>query len=274
MDDKFAARFYEDNLLVRLKRAEDNIALLQKLGIALQTIDNRVCSFDTKIGLVLSNNGSDANNDIDIAAGYCRNSADTENIVSTTAATKQLDAAWAAGTGAGGLFSGSKANSTWYHVFVIMDANGGIDWGFDTSVTAANKPTDYIYHRRIGSIRTNSSGNIIAFKEYASRVMWTASVLDLNGGNQTSPTSFTATVPPGLKVCAIGNGQNGSAGNAIYIFDPDNASANFVSAYGAGSVVVPGNQNILSNASSQLRYYVSGGVGSWYTYGWEELWQI
>ena len=56
----------------------------------------------------IANNATDASNDIDIAAGACL--AD-EGVPITLAAaiSKRLDAAWAAGTGEGGLDTGSKA---------------------------------------------------------------------------------------------------------------------------------------------------------------------
>lgn len=39
MEDKLAVRFYEDNIVARMKKAEADISLLQKLGIALQTVE-------------------------------------------------------------------------------------------------------------------------------------------------------------------------------------------------------------------------------------------
>jgi hypothetical protein len=273
MDDRLARRFYEGNILERMKAAEDNIALLQKLGLALQSYEDRVCSFDTKIGLVLSNNVSDANNDIDIAIGYCRDSTDGINIVSNVAATKRLDAAWTVGSGNGGLFSGSKANSSWYHVFIIEDGDGAIDWGFDTSITAANKPAGWTYHRRIGAVRTNGSGNIVPFYEYAGFFLWSDAITDLSGGNQTSPTLFTLTVPSGLVVLAIGSAYTTSNGNTMRVFNPNLNGTNLYAAYSSTDQSLSPNQH-LTNTSSQLKYAVSSGTGTWYTYGWQELWKI
>lgn len=78
-------------------------------------------------GFRLSNNLSDATNDIDISAGACASEPamngniqelDFIDLIPGEELTKRLDAAWASGTGNGGLDQGSIANAT-YHVFMI-----------------------------------------------------------------------------------------------------------------------------------------------------------
>ncbi len=76
-------------------------------------------------GLTLSNNVSDATNDIDIAPGKARDSTDTENIYLAAGITKRLDAAWAVGSGNGGLDQGSIANAT-YHKHLIKRVDTGV----------------------------------------------------------------------------------------------------------------------------------------------------
>jgi hypothetical protein len=232
--------------------------------------------FCQKQGLVISNNGSDANNDIDVAVGKMRDSSDTVDLELSSALTKRLDASFVAGTNQGGLFSGSKANSTWYHVFLIRkDSDRSMDVGFDTSVTAANKPAGYTYRRRIGAVRTNSSGNILGFYEYAGRFMWIAASTDLSGGTQTSPTAFTVLTPLGVKTKVIGAAQVDGNGKTLNIYDPDYAPTGVFTLYATASSVLSGYMEAFSNSSSQLRYVVSsGGTVYWYTYGWQELWQI
>lgn len=112
----------------------------------------------------LSNSIADPNNDITINSGHCFDSTGTYFMENLVPITKQLDAAWSAGTGNGGLFSGSKAINTTYHVFIIRnDATGLTDAGFDTDVDAANRPAGYTAYRRRGGFMTNGSGNIIPF---------------------------------------------------------------------------------------------------------------
>jgi len=114
-------------------------------------------------GLILSN-GTDATNDIDIAAGACVDSTDAVNMVLAATLTKQIDANWAVGDDAGGFPSGlTLTNDTWYHVFLIRRSDTGVvDAGFDTSITATNLLTDatnYDSYRRIGSIRRETAAN-------------------------------------------------------------------------------------------------------------------
>jgi hypothetical protein len=112
-------------------------------------------------GFVLSNNASDANNDIDISAGRCYDSTGLIPIVGT-AMTKRLDAAIALGSGTGGLFSGSKATSTLYYVFVIVrDNDGTVNYGFSTSLTATDRPAGWTVYRLLHIIATDALGNIV-----------------------------------------------------------------------------------------------------------------
>jgi hypothetical protein len=160
-------------------------------------------------GFTLSNNSSDPNNDIDFGPGRASvdNSSHRYVAKTTSTMTKQLDASWAAGNNQGGLFSGSKANSTWYHCFVIRkDSDGSIDFGFDTSVTAANIPSGYSAYRRIGSIRTDASGNILGFDQWGDEFWWKDPLYTHDTTNPgTSAVLAVMAVPPGLRVEALFN---------------------------------------------------------------------
>lgn len=155
-------------------------------------------------GLVISNNGSDANNDIDIATGTCASSDGTYALTLASGLTKRLDAAWAVGTNQGGLFDGSKTLNTWYHVFLIRKTSDGtIDAGFDTSLTAANMPGTYNAYRRIGSVLTDASNNIRAFIQRGgngfNEFLWSAPSLDINGAYAASRSLLTLPVPLGVR---------------------------------------------------------------------------
>lgn len=111
-------------------------------------------------GCTLSNNGSDATNDIDITAGNCIDS--TNAVLMTCAAmTKRLDANWAAGTNQGFRYSGAAIANTTYHIYAASKADGTQDYYADPSATIATVLTHlqaetggsaYLYLRRIGSI--------------------------------------------------------------------------------------------------------------------------
>jgi len=111
----------------------------------------------TLYGLTLSNNGSDATNDIDIAVGSARDSTDAANIDLLSALTKQLDVAWAVGTNAGMLATGAGVANTTYYIFVIKRPDTGVvDIAADTSSTganiAANTNAAYTIKRQIGYV--------------------------------------------------------------------------------------------------------------------------
>lgn len=149
-------------------------------------------------GLTLSN-GTDANNDIDIAIGRCRDSADSTFMTLASTLTKQLDAAWAAGTNAGGLFSGTKANSTWYHVFLIRNPTTGVvDGGYSTSATAADRNAAYTQYRLLGAIYCDSGGNIKGFNQIGDLFNWKVIVSDKSWGSigSTSRQLLTVICPP------------------------------------------------------------------------------
>lgn len=82
-------------------------------------------------GMTLTN-GTDATNDIDFAAGKCADSTNTV-LISCAALTKQLDAAWAVGSAAGGLDGGSIANATYHCHAIQKDTTGVGDFIFSLS---------------------------------------------------------------------------------------------------------------------------------------------
>ena len=156
-------------------------------------------------GLGLSNNSTDGNHDIDIAIGECASDDYDELLTLSSAITKQIDAAWSVGTNAGGIDTGSVANSTWYHVFLIKRTDTGVvDALFSASISSPTMPTNYDEKRRIGSVRTDASGNIIAFVQHLDEFRWTTPILDVDATDPgTSAVTRTLTVPTGLIVNAM-----------------------------------------------------------------------
>ena len=154
-------------------------------------------------GLTLSNDGGTPNTVLDISAGSC---ADSTNAVKITlgAFTKSTAGAWAAGSGGNGMGTAlTIANSTWYHVFAIINA-GAADVYFDTSITAANKPASTTAWRYIGSIRTNGSGNINPFTQNGDEFLWKTSIRDANAVVPlTTAVSLLLTVPTGRQFTAL-----------------------------------------------------------------------
>lgn len=229
-------------------------------------------------GCTLSN-GTDATNDIDIAAGKARDSADATNILAT-AITKRLDAAWAVGTNQGGRDTGSIANTT-YHVWLIKRTDGTVvDVLFSTSATAPTMPTDYTFKRRIGSI-VRSGATILGFDQIGDEFLLLVPVQDEDRANPgTSAVTVTTTVPTGVKVQAnvsLSLLSDGGEDRFLLITSPDQtntAATNNLYDVHAGSAAHLNSVAMLvrTNTSGQIRYRVdsssSGTSVNILTHGW------
>lgn len=167
-------------------------------------------------GLGMANNGSDATNDIDFSTGQATDSTGVIDLPAVTAMTKQLDAAWAAGTNAGGRMSAAAIANTTYHCYVIRkDSDGTCDFGFDTSATAPTMPSGYTYFRRIGSILRESAA-IVSFSQVGDEFLRKTGILDVNANNPgTSAVSRTLSVPIGVQVRAIVNWALTNSGSGV-----------------------------------------------------------
>lgn len=156
-------------------------------------------------GLTISNNATDATNDIDIAAGEAASDGSVPYLLRLTSGiTKRLDAGWSVGTGQGGLDTGAAANGT-YHVWLIQRSDTGVvDVLFSTSATSPTMPTNYDRKRRIGSI-IRSAGAILAFQQFGDKFTFSVPIADVGVNNPgTSAVTATMTVPTGIVVTLNG----------------------------------------------------------------------
>jgi len=154
-------------------------------------------------GLTLSNNASDATNDIDIAVGVAMDGGNVDLMSLTSLRTKRLDAAWVVGTDQGGLDTGSIADTT-YHVWLIKRSDTGVvDVLFSASVTAPTMPANYTYKRRIGSIIRASSA-IVGFVQAGDRFDRKVPISDVStSAPGTTAVTRTLSVPLGISVEAM-----------------------------------------------------------------------
>lgn len=238
-------------------------------------------------GLALSNNATDATNDIDIAIGSAASDGATPVSMPLAAGlTKRLDAAWAVGTGNGGLDTGSIANAT-YHVWLIQRPDTlVVDVLFSLSATAPTMPGGYTRKRRIGSI-IRASAAILGFvqsgtgreRDYDLKVVSQNLASSTSAG--TSAVLRTLTVPSGIKVRAkIGFDLTSNAsGENLWISSPDQtdsaATATNRTATVAASAVISGSVEVLTNASSQIRTRQATGNSDQFltmrTNGWKDF---
>jgi hypothetical protein len=232
-------------------------------------------------GLTLSNNGTDATNDIDIAAGECASTETNPVLMALTSTlTKRIDASWLSGTGNGGMDTGSVANSTWYHIWLIQRSDTGVvDALFSTSATSPTMPANYDRKRRIGSVYRTSGAALRAFTQDGNQFLWLVPIYDKNGlinSGGTSAELVTLSVPTGVKVGAIIYGAFlGSNGHYQIITSPDQTdtapTTNNWAAFTVTSDIYPHLQAVVrTDTSAQVRIRASGANNYAYlfTQGW------
>ena len=152
--------------------------------------------------ITIANNSSDSEHDIDFSAGVINFDDGTGQAVAT-ALTKKLDASWAAGTGQGGLDTGSVSAHNTYHCFAIYNPTTQTsDFLFSLSLSPT-LPSGYTKKRRVGSILTNASSNIISFRQDGNRFT-IAGVTELAQTSvSTTFANLSISVPAGLNVGAL-----------------------------------------------------------------------
>lgn len=182
-------------------------------------------------GLELSNNSAQPLDDLDIAVGEARDSTNASDMVLASALVKQIDAAWAVGTNAGGLdgtesVPGVPDINTWYHVWLIKRTDTGVvDVLFSENATTPTFPTGYDRKRRLGAVLTDGAANIIPFTQLGDEFLWDVPVSDYSATNPgTAAILRVLKVPTGLKMWAIHTSainDGGTLNVAVLVTDPD-----------------------------------------------------
>lgn len=221
-------------------------------------------------GLTLSNNGSDATNDIDIATGEAASDGTTPHLmILASALTKRLDAAWAVGTGNGGLDTGAIANGT-YHIYLIQRSDTGVvDAAFSTSATAptigGNIPAAYDRWRLIGSI-IRSGGSISGFRQFGRRFLLNTSVQNRNDASAAANILVTVSVPGGRRFRPILSNQlvmNAASSATTAYGDGDSGATNTIcQGVTSSQIDIITIDHVYTNTSQQIRYSASISAGS------------
>ncbi len=228
-------------------------------------------------GLALSTAGSSST--FSVATGWCADST-AVNVMRLYSSYSKTTSAWAVGSGNGALDTGTIANSTWYHVYLIKRLDTGVvDVLISTSASSPTMPTNYTLKRRIGSMKTNGSAQWTKFIQVGDEFLWDVLVNDANAQNPgTSGTLYTLSVPTGIKVRANISilWFNVSATTYLFVSSPDITAPTVSGATNATLYSVdathPSNDStyIRTNTSAQVRATASGSSGSMYlnTIGW------
>jgi len=221
-------------------------------------------------GLTLSTVGSSST--MSIAAGVARDSTNASDLTLASSINKTTSS-FSAGSGNGGLDTGSIANNTWYNFWLIKkDADGSGEVLISLSATAPTMPGGYTYKRRIGSGKTDGSAHWTAFIQDGDLFQWLTQVQDVSTNNpgNSAVTATLASIPTGVNVLA--NLQvsvvNSSASSVCFGYFSDLATNDLLPSSalsdtpnsesatgGVNYVFVP--KTVRTNTSAQIRYRVS-----------------
>lgn len=196
-------------LTVTLNPGSEAFVICDGVAFWASIVSQQASGPDYVQGLTLSNNAADANNDIDIAVGSAKAGSRVVSLASVF--TKRLDANWAAGSGNGGLDTGSKATGATYRVWPLRNTTTGVfDAIFSVSTTAAGVtvPSGYeVVAPRdfdVGMIKTDGSGNIRPFSQAGNEFLLTTSQADVDDAalGSTAKTYQLTSLPTGRKIMA------------------------------------------------------------------------
>lgn len=230
-------------------------------------------------GLTTSPNATNPTTRIDISAGVARAVDHSIDIVLPTGITKRFDAAWAAGSGNGGLDTGTFSTGT-HHVFVIRNPTSGVtDVLLSKSPTNPAMPAGYTKKRRIASVAVTTGPALVPWYQVGD---WfeLKSLYDLAVINGTvvspTPTLVALVAPTGIKVKArIRVYTSGATQGNLNIEDPDSGIPPGSTWRNFG--FRPSGQVSLQVTEcftdTQARVYVSdSGSGTWYmsSIGWTD----
>lgn len=205
--------------------AEDDEAARQAVGAtevgdALFTAANKAAgrsAIDAPLkghlfGLTLSNSTSDSDHDLDIAAGEAASDSSSPVLMSLASGTvKRMDAAFTEGTGSGGMVSGeSLPTSGTIHVWLIAKDDGTTDVCANNNASSGLSPSlppGFTHKRRIASLRTDASANILSFRQTGDQFDLINNITDANSVAFPNTNEFLValSVPNGLTVSAMFN---------------------------------------------------------------------
>jgi len=184
--------------------------------------------------------------------------------------TKRLDATWSAGSGNGGLFNGTavpKANSTWYFLFAIYNpTTNTVDFGFDTSIIAANRPVAYTKYSLIHACKTDSSGNILPGTYFKDGWFWyTTSQTEYSSSSVASANVSLAFYPSGINGFAhmiTSSTMSGTTGVRNIAVGSSSTNISISSGVTFGDTYGSNDAGITSVNSSNQVYISTSGTGT------------
>ncbi|KKN42348.1 hypothetical protein LCGC14_0714060 [marine sediment metagenome] len=224
-------------------------------------------------GVQIANNGSDANNDIDVDydALTVSTNGDADGALSLLS-DGNFTAALDGSAGCNAIDTSSESGDTWYYVWVISKANGStpcVVLSTASDFPSVTLPVDYTSGRIAGVIRNNGSSNIIAFDHPKAGHYYRfrdpiKDVSDSTMENDTGKTG-TLTVPPNTLAHVRAHATESSGTTVAIAVFPTNASddtanldeASFSYLTASSTIEGSGVDLVLVDSSSQMKYMVA-----------------
>jgi hypothetical protein len=122
--------------------------LAQSPAGLVPTIENLFWPTGHLYGCQVINNAGSAANKIDVPAGTIRDSTDTYDIIVPSITAKDITSAWAVGSSAGLLDTGSVANTTYYVYAIKRLDTGVVDVIGSTSSSSPTLPSNYTVYSK------------------------------------------------------------------------------------------------------------------------------
>jgi hypothetical protein len=227
--------------------------------------------------VILSNNTTNPNNAIDFASGVLF--FDGFGQVSVPAITKLLNTNWTAGTNQGGLDTGTKQSNTWYYCYAIYNPTTQIsDVIFSTNLTSPTLPTGFTKNKYIGAVKTNGSGNIIAFEHLKNNYFeYITPILEFSGTTPLTRTPLSVSSPVNVIVrinAKLNSVATAGTQNQLYLTDLNKTDSTSVVKLSANvNFNAAGEFDIKSNSNSQIGIRGNGSSGSVeiYTLGYFDI---
>jgi hypothetical protein len=171
---------------------------------------------------------------VNVGRGMCSDNSGLAMMFISSGLTKTIASGttWQSGTNKAGLdavYPVASLQSGWLHAYAISDGSV-TDMIMCNSVSGlmpVSFPSGMIYSRRIGSIRTDASGNVISFHQYGDNFLPDQPFVDVNTNALVSGTTiYTLTTPPGIKTQALLNvAYTNQVGAATVYFTPITSDA-------------------------------------------------
>ncbi|MFN4126903.1 hypothetical protein [Pannonibacter indicus] len=198
-----------------------------------------------------------------VAAGQARIGATAVSLAS--AMTKRLDGSWTAGSGNGGLDTGTVQPNATYHLRAIRNASTGVaDLLWSASATAPTMPSGWNSIQRLGAVLTDGSGNIRPFVTDGKETRLLTPVDQYSGTGPRSLALLTCSgLPAGIRVqglfrSSVWTGGSTDGGIRHVLGDGNHSTAQqMVELYhsnGAKGIRVPVSQ--YTNTSAQVFFAV------------------